>query len=245
MAGAALCFVSRRTRARRVIFAVIVASCSRHSRDVVRNTAASGFAVAVVRRTTGLASQHRRCHAAAQPSCTQPTPKISTSHLFRQSPSRTHAVSVQRHLGAVNRRLVHAVITDSAPQGAERSVSQPHSLSILQEQILVAVLRHLAAHPFWPCASGCDDDCRSLAAVPSLHHVEWDALWVGDLAPSVRFQFAQVSREMESLEKELSWALWIAYLSVVRSNAAASAGSSGVRYSVEPMAFMSMATEIL
>lgn len=78
----------------------------------------------------------------------------------------------------------------------------PHSLSILQEQISRRCAATSAAHPFWPCASGCDDCCRSLAAVPSLHHVEWDALWSAIVALPAD-QLAQVSREMDALcEKE-------------------------------------------
>ena len=43
-----------------------------------------------------------------------------------------------------------------------------------QQAVELRVLQTTAAHPDWPCRKGCDDCCRSLAAVPTVTRAEWD-----------------------------------------------------------------------
>jgi hypothetical protein len=90
----------------------------------VRNTAASGFAVAVVfAGTTGagaflnIVDVTRGGAAELHTADTQEQYKPSVS----QSPSRTHAVSYNGILGQSTGALCMQSSLDSAPQGAERS----------------------------------------------------------------------------------------------------------------------------
>jgi Fe-S-cluster containining protein len=49
------------------------------------------------------------------------------------------------------------------------------------------------AHPWWPCAAGCDHCCRSLPTLPAITRPEWDRLAaaIGDLPPDERDDVAR------------------------------------------------------
>jgi uncharacterized protein len=49
-------------------------------------------------------------------------------------------------------------------------------LAILDVQIEARCRTTQQAHPYWPCARGCDHCCRSLAQLPQLTPPEWQRL---------------------------------------------------------------------
>jgi uncharacterized protein len=46
----------------------------------------------------------------------------------------------------------------------------------IQLEIQQRVSETESVHPHWPCRKGCDDCCRSLAAVPRVTRAEWDRI---------------------------------------------------------------------
>jgi Fe-S-cluster containining protein len=51
-----------------------------------------------------------------------------------------------------------------------------HRLPILDAEIAARCAQTAQAHPFWPCRSGCDHCCRSLAEIPRMTEPEWHRL---------------------------------------------------------------------
>jgi uncharacterized protein len=49
-------------------------------------------------------------------------------------------------------------------------------LRVIRDEIAVRCASTEASQPDWPCKAGCDDCCRSLAAVPEISQAEWEAL---------------------------------------------------------------------
>jgi uncharacterized protein len=49
-------------------------------------------------------------------------------------------------------------------------------LELLESEISARCAETAAARGHWPCRAGCDDCCRSLAAVPELTSTEWERL---------------------------------------------------------------------
>ncbi len=52
-------------------------------------------------------------------------------------------------------------------------MSRPGSLPILDARAEERARAIRAEHPFWPCAKGCADCCRSLSIAPRITEAEW------------------------------------------------------------------------
>jgi Fe-S-cluster containining protein len=50
------------------------------------------------------------------------------------------------------------------------------SLTILDDRIQTRCDAAREAHPWWPCAEGCDECCRSLPHLPEISAAEWERL---------------------------------------------------------------------
>ena len=50
------------------------------------------------------------------------------------------------------------------------------TLPVLDARIEARANATRAEHPWWPCAKGCDDCCRSLPHLPAITRAEWDRL---------------------------------------------------------------------
>ncbi|MBL8741617.1 MAG: YkgJ family cysteine cluster protein [Myxococcales bacterium] len=70
-------------------------------------------------------------------------------------------------------------------------------LTVLDAEIAARCEATCDAKPDWPCRAGCDDCCRSLAAVPVVSPPEWERLRdaVRALTPSERAEVARAFDE--------------------------------------------------
>jgi Fe-S-cluster containining protein len=71
-------------------------------------------------------------------------------------------------------------------------------LPLIDAKVLARSAAIEQAHPFWPCAKGCDLCCRSLPHQPMISAAEWERLAValGELSPAT--QRAVRARILES-----------------------------------------------